>query len=65
MQKILGGSDRILMLVNDLLDVATMQAGKFELHPVPTPYDEVVEEVLSTFRPAANQKRLSLKAEHS
>lgn|GEM_PF-5717546 len=63
MRKILDGSDSILLLVNDLLDVATMQAGKFELHPVPVHYEEVVNKVLTALKPLASQKCLSLAAE--
>ncbi len=63
MREILQGANRLQMLVNDLMDVAAMQAGTLELHPVPTPYEGVVDEVVSTFEPVARQKGLTLTTE--
>jgi signal transduction histidine kinase len=63
LRKVLDGSERILMLVNDLIDVATMTAGKFEIHSAPTCYDDVVNEVISNLKPLAKQKSLSLQAD--
>jgi signal transduction histidine kinase len=59
---ILSGSDRMLGLVNDLLDVAKIQAGRFELCAHPTPYWPLLEEVLATLRPLADQRGLTLTA---
>jgi PAS domain S-box-containing protein len=59
-EKILNGADRMLILVNDLLDFAKIQAGKFELSPSPEQYSPVIDEVLATLKPLADQKRISL-----
>jgi PAS domain S-box-containing protein len=58
--KILTGADRMLLLVNDLLDAAKLQAGKFDLAPQPTAYLPVVEEVVATLRPLADRHELRL-----
>jgi signal transduction histidine kinase len=61
LNKILSGSERMLHLVNDLLDFAKLQAGKFELAPAPTPYAPLVEEVASALRPLADHKHVKLQ----
>jgi signal transduction histidine kinase len=58
--RILNGADRMLKLVDDLLDFAKMQSGRFELTPAPTAYGELVEEVLGLLMPLADQKGLVL-----
>lgn len=50
----------LLALINDLLDLAKIEAGKVELFLEPTDCREVVEEVLATLRPQAENKGLSL-----
>jgi signal transduction histidine kinase len=54
------GADRMLYLVNDLLDLATIQAGKLKLHPEPMPVGPVIAEVLASMRPLADEKGLEL-----
>jgi signal transduction histidine kinase len=58
--KILHGADRMLLLVDDLLDFARIQAGSFSLSPEPTAFDMLVEDTVSTVRPLAEQKGLVL-----
>jgi PAS domain S-box-containing protein len=60
--KILSGADRMLMLVNDLLDVARLNAGKVLLEKEPVRYGELVDHVLGTLKPLADEKRLTLTA---
>jgi PAS domain S-box-containing protein len=60
--KILGGADRMLHLVNDLLDVARLNAGKVLLEKEPARYGELVDHVLGTLKPLADEKRLTLQA---
>ena len=50
----------LLALINDLLDLAKIDAGKVELRLAPTACGEVVEEVLATLRPLAEEKGLRL-----
>jgi PAS domain S-box-containing protein len=58
--KILAGSDRMLSLVNDLLDFAKLQAGKFDLSPEPTPYAPLVDDVVTSMRPLADHQGVTL-----
>jgi PAS domain S-box-containing protein len=51
----------LLSLINDLLDVAKIGAGKAELRPEPTACREVVQEVVDWLRPQAHSKGLSLE----
>ncbi|MFP5502752.1 MAG: response regulator, partial [Candidatus Sericytochromatia bacterium] len=52
-RKMLAGADVLLSLVNDLLDMSRIQAGKFSLEPEPMGLRGTVEEVLSTLAPLA------------
>ncbi len=54
------GANRMLFLVNDLLDLALIQAGKLRLAPARLTYDDVVGEVVGTLAPLAAEKRLTL-----
>jgi PAS domain S-box-containing protein len=59
-EKILGGSERMLRLVNDLLDVAKIQAGRLELFRETVDPRAALEDVVSTLAPLAAQKPVSL-----
>ncbi|HEY9857041.1 MAG TPA: PAS domain-containing sensor histidine kinase [Stenomitos sp.] len=61
LDKILQGSERMLGLVNNLLDVGRMQAGKFHLAPYETDYHPIVREVVSSLRPLADEKHLEVE----
>jgi Signal transduction histidine kinase len=58
--KMLNGVDRMLILVNDLLDFAKIQAGKLDLLPTRTDFVPLAEEVHATMKPLADQKNLTL-----
>ncbi|MDB5100561.1 MAG: yycG4 [Cyanobacteria bacterium RYN_339] len=62
LDRILNGTDRMLLLVNDLLDFAKIQAGEFELFPRPTAYAPLVDDVLTTLKPLSDHKRIELQA---
>jgi PAS domain S-box-containing protein len=51
----------LLSLINDLLDLAKIDAGKVELHLEPTDCKAVVEDVVTTLRPRAEDKGLALR----
>ena len=53
----------LLALINDLLDLSKIEAGRMELHLVPTDVQELVETTLTVFTEAAADKQLSLVAE--
>ena len=62
--KIIQSSGRhLLSLINDLLDVAKIEAGNVELDVVPVVCQEVVEEVINTLLTLAEQKGLTLTAD--
>jgi PAS domain S-box-containing protein len=53
----------LLNLLNELLDLSRIEAGRFELRPEPTRLPELLEEIHRLFRPEAERKGLSLTAE--
>jgi signal transduction histidine kinase len=61
--KILSGADRMLHLVNDLLDFAKLQAGKFDLSPRPTVYAPLLEDVAASLRPLADHKQVAIEVD--
>jgi protein-histidine pros-kinase len=50
----------LLALINDLLDLAKIDAGKVELHREPTACRTVIEEAVAALRPSAEAKGLAL-----
>jgi CheY-like chemotaxis protein/HAMP domain-containing protein len=60
-QTILSAGTDLLNLINDVLDLSKVEAGKMEITPAAVPLDEVREYVERSFRPLADQKGLSLE----
>jgi signal transduction histidine kinase/HAMP domain-containing protein/FixJ family two-component response regulator len=58
------GSD-LLQLINDILDLSKVEAGKMEVHPAPIALDTLLDYVDATFRPTAAQKGLVFQVEVS
>jgi CheY-like chemotaxis protein/signal transduction histidine kinase/HAMP domain-containing protein len=52
------GTD-LLNLINDILDVSKVEAGKMEVHPTDVPLSAVRDFVERTFRPLAEEKGLA------
>jgi signal transduction histidine kinase len=50
----------LLDLVNDILDLSKIEAGKLELHPEQVSVAEIVEELFVTVRPLAEERGSSL-----
>jgi len=50
----------MLRLVNDLLDLTSIQTGAFRLHERPTSFAEVVGQTVESLRPRADAKRLQI-----
>lgn len=57
----IGNSGKVLLrLVDDVLDLSKMDAGRLELHPEPTELRALVTEVVHLMSPAATSAHLSL-----
>lgn len=59
---ILNSSRHLLQLINDVLDLAKVEAGRVQLHPEPLDLSAVVREVTDTLRGMAAEKRIRLEA---
>jgi signal transduction histidine kinase/DNA-binding response OmpR family regulator/HAMP domain-containing protein len=57
-------TNRLVDLVNDLLDVARVEAGRVEIHQRPSDIAEAVREVATLIRPRIDEKAQRLTVEH-
>jgi signal transduction histidine kinase len=60
---ILTSARHLLRLINDVLDLTKIEAGKTEFHPEPVDPAAIVSEVIDILRPIASRKRIQLQAE--
>lgn len=60
-QVILRSTDRLVALVDDLLDVARLESGQMEVHPRLFDLDEVVREVARLMEPQLAERRQGLE----
>ncbi len=63
LSSIISSSNQLLNLVNDLLDISRLEAGRLELKPAPFNARKLVEEVVLSFRPMEKQTSLTLTAD--
>lgn len=61
--RILGGAERMLLLVNNLLDMSQMAAGKFRLAEGSADYRNLVNEVMDTLVVVAQDKGIKLESD--
>jgi signal transduction histidine kinase/DNA-binding response OmpR family regulator len=53
----------LLRLINDVLDLSKVEAGKFELIAEPVPLARLVHDVVAVLQPEATQKRLQMSVQ--
>jgi signal transduction histidine kinase len=53
-------AQHLLSLINDLLDLARIEAGRLELHPEPVNTSELIKDVEGTLKPLAEKRKLSI-----
>jgi signal transduction histidine kinase/CheY-like chemotaxis protein len=53
--------ETLLMLLNDVLDLSRIEAGKVELSPTPASMKDMIERVFNTFTPTIGEKPVALK----
>ncbi|MEE8169950.1 MAG: ATP-binding protein, partial [Phycisphaerae bacterium] len=63
LQNILDSGRMLLGLINDLLDLAKMEAGKFTLHRGAVNLRDMIQNLISFMQPLADKKELALVAE--
>ena len=60
---ILNSGQHLLQLINNVLDLAKVEAGKMELHPETFSIRKAIEEVCSVVAPMAQTKDLAIRSE--
>lgn len=53
----------LLVLINDILDLAKIEAGRMELNIVDFSIDDLIERVTSSMRPLAEKKNIDMQSE--
>jgi len=61
LQDILNSGRHLLQLINDVLDLSKVEAGKMELFPETFPLPQAVEEVCSIISPLAQKKKITVR----
>jgi len=60
---ILRGGQHLLELINEVLDITRIEAGRLELSPEPVAIEEVIADSLSVIAPLAAKRNVQLNAE--
>ena len=63
--KILISAERLLALINDILDLAKVEAGRIEMRPVSFALEPVISECLQTVEPMVKAEKVQLQKEVS
>lgn len=61
LQLVYSNSSKMLELVNNILDVAKSESGKFEIIKAPSDIREVIKERVNFYKTSAQQARMSIK----
>ena len=59
-EEILRGGRHLLALINEVLDIASIESGAMALSPEPVLLEEVVDEIVSMLRPLARKKGIEI-----
>jgi signal transduction histidine kinase/CheY-like chemotaxis protein len=62
-EAIFRSAQRLTDLINDLLDVSQLEAGRVEIQPRPTDVHQVIEQVAAVVRVAAHAKQIRITSE--
>jgi PAS domain S-box-containing protein len=62
-QQILYGTERLLVLINDLLDYARMEAGRFSLSKAPVEFPNLAAQVVDSLMALARASQLEIRVE--
>jgi two-component system NtrC family sensor kinase len=65
LMRVKGNADRLVRLINDLLDLSRIEAGRVDFHPVKLAMAEVTAEVIDALRPLASEKGVDLGTDMS
>jgi PAS domain S-box-containing protein len=57
------GGDRMLRMINNLLELARMESGRVQIEVTPLEPERLIEEIIHDFEPEASQKRQSVRLE--
>lgn len=55
-------TERLIHLVNDMLDISRIESGKVQLHPEPVNIPDIINQVKNEFSAQARDKQMSLSA---
>jgi len=58
---IIGNTDRLFRLTNDLLDISKIEAGKLELKKISTDIIKLVEDTITILKPKCDGKHIEIK----
>jgi signal transduction histidine kinase/CheY-like chemotaxis protein len=61
LEKILISSDHLLRLINDILDLSKIEAGRMEIRPVTFELDDLVDACFRTVEPLVKSERIRLE----
>ena len=64
-RQILRGGRHLLELINEVLDIARIEAGHLSLSPEPVAVSDVVSQVIDLVKPLGAQQRIAITAEDS
>jgi PAS domain S-box-containing protein len=60
LQMVLESSNKLLHLINDILDLSKIQSGKFSIESAPFTLNDKVETLVEKFMPQAQEKQITL-----